>query len=605
MKWLLIVLLALPLEAATYYVRIDGNDANTGTSDSAGGAWRTIANAENNARAGDTVNIRAGTYYETIVCNYSGSANNPIVFSGELDDDGQRLVTVHGGSLSSASWVSAPEVGAGVYKTSDLSDPGMIIYQNFKIPRIDDGNMTSPGFDILARSQPTFNITPSTPYDGTSSTGVTVNFWDSIFGLYGVNAGTTYIRFKDDLNPNNLVLYASSADNGWYWSGQSHVRVENIISVGAKNNFRIDNTSNNIVIRNCLIRHGADRVLIEDDSYANVVEDCTIESAHFGADQGTWGGGSDYNSGIHEHNYRFYKYVVDTSTSADTGVELVNNGDDNIVRNNVIRNGSQGTKTGNNWFVSTQRDGTLIYGNTIYNHSSIGITLSAGNSNFQVFDNTLYNNNKNIRHHRLSEEIGQNGYVYNNRLWQEEGRGDQIFFFWNDTGTDPPANQGDFTTYYYHNSFHGGSDLVPNSRGDDFGGLKDLLFINNIFSCTRHGGTNSSNATRWIWENESAMQLFDYNWVGGAYTYGVGVWSGPNNINSQNSRVWSSGVTDFVPPLSHPVVGSAVDLSINQTIQGQSVGPLPGMTAQYYTGANPSMGSIQEITTEIYCATFP
>ncbi|HEY3446513.1 MAG TPA: DUF4082 domain-containing protein [Myxococcales bacterium] len=60
-----------------YYVATTGNDANPGT---LAQPWRTIQKAMNSAVAGDTVNIRGGTYQERLTLNVSGVAGKAIVF---------------------------------------------------------------------------------------------------------------------------------------------------------------------------------------------------------------------------------------------------------------------------------------------------------------------------------------------------------------------------------------------------------------------------------------------------------------------------------------------------------------------------------------------
>lgn len=56
----------LTVDATTYYVRKDGNDANTGTSDTSGGAWLTIQHAAETVVSGSTVYVGSGNYDEVI-----------------------------------------------------------------------------------------------------------------------------------------------------------------------------------------------------------------------------------------------------------------------------------------------------------------------------------------------------------------------------------------------------------------------------------------------------------------------------------------------------------------------------------------------------------
>ena len=71
------VLFPLSASAATYYVAPTGNDANSGTQAS---PWKTIQKAASTMVAGDTVNIKAGTYNETITMQNSGNSNNRITY---------------------------------------------------------------------------------------------------------------------------------------------------------------------------------------------------------------------------------------------------------------------------------------------------------------------------------------------------------------------------------------------------------------------------------------------------------------------------------------------------------------------------------------------
>jgi len=82
--------------ATPYYIRTDGNNANAGTSNSAGGAWRTLGKCGTTAAAGDTCFVADGVYVEP-----------EVVFNTNNGTAGARItlqaINKHGAILSSTS----------------------------------------------------------------------------------------------------------------------------------------------------------------------------------------------------------------------------------------------------------------------------------------------------------------------------------------------------------------------------------------------------------------------------------------------------------------------------------------------------------------------
>ncbi len=114
--------------AADYYVATNGND-DTGVG-SIGNPWLTIDYGESQLSAGDTLFIRAGTYYESITIANSGTDGNPITIKAYSDEE----VIVSGGASitewtqceSDDAWLTFQSVinpnYASIYKTTIHED---------------------------------------------------------------------------------------------------------------------------------------------------------------------------------------------------------------------------------------------------------------------------------------------------------------------------------------------------------------------------------------------------------------------------------------------------------------------------------------------------
>jgi hypothetical protein len=93
--------------SSTYYVSLQGKDANPGTSIEA--PLRTIQQAVNFAMPGSIILIRGGVYRETVTTSRSGTATAPIT----LQNYKQEVVTVSGADVIAGEWTL---VGNEVYR---------------------------------------------------------------------------------------------------------------------------------------------------------------------------------------------------------------------------------------------------------------------------------------------------------------------------------------------------------------------------------------------------------------------------------------------------------------------------------------------------------
>lgn len=89
---------SLLISQTLYYVdNTNGNDSNNGTS--SGTAWKTIQKACNAATPASVVEIKGGTYKESITVNVSGTAGNPITFKNYMNES----VVIDGTGISGST----------------------------------------------------------------------------------------------------------------------------------------------------------------------------------------------------------------------------------------------------------------------------------------------------------------------------------------------------------------------------------------------------------------------------------------------------------------------------------------------------------------------
>ncbi|MBD3232464.1 MAG: DUF1565 domain-containing protein [candidate division Zixibacteria bacterium] len=566
------------VHATDFYVSTSGSDSNNG---SASAPFKTIQHALDIVGPGGHVIVKAGVYNERLEVKTSGSSGNPIVIEGERGPNGEFLTVIDGGDPVSG-WSYASEVGEGVYKTNSINYvPYNMVVDDKQIVRISDSNMNGGGFGFL-----------NMPIDGkviTTSDKKEVKFWDVFYAVYGYKNGYVYIRFKNGDNPSMKNIRSSPNVSVISLSDVGYVNICNLNIRGARKCIEISgNQAHHNIIENNFLLNGHDRVVVGNGASYNTIRDNEMTLNLYGYQKaGAWEdnkSSSEYEYGLKEYIYNFYKKYVGDSASDDRMVTLLHCGKGNIVANNHMYQGLIGViayAKGSNPIEDLK-----VYENEVHGMSSIGFLIMEGLVNAQYFDNLLYNNNINMRFHHLNYDGDVSGgrtvYIYHNWLYNPPDRSTQIYAHYDRNG----ASRARF--YVYHNSFSGSKyGIYFSPYAADNGGLPNSVWLNNIFSMIRF-----FKAVEKFIENESMIGVFDYNWCGGNFGYGEPEWFGSHNISAEGQKFWNdSRLHDFSIPSNSVVREAGVDLSKRFTIDGESFDPLPGMEAGYFSGSRPDIGS--------------
>jgi Right handed beta helix region len=572
--------LKVSADGNVYYVSPAGSDDSFGSSDQ---PWRTIQRAANSLAPGDTVIVRAGTYRERVEINVNGSPGQPITFQGERGPNGEWLSIIDGGDPVSG-WVPAPEVGAGVYKTTSIGyEPWAMTVDDTTIWRINTDSMNGvvvegtrgTGFGALA--------TPADAivnYQGSPD----IKYWDGIEALFGYRDGVTYIRFRNRDDPNRKNIRSSpgprSASDapigaGVLISDKSFIILKGFWIRAARNAVLLTGpaATNNIIEENYLT-NGNTRIHLYGGASGNHIRGNELKMNR--SDTFRPGAGDNSYAGwITYHLYYENKFLVGRTSEDDHNIRIWNRANSNWIYSNHIYDAITGISL---WNDTSE---TKIAYNEIHNHSAQAFELYP-DASADIYGNIIYDNKYSMRLFSIQE--GQRRlHIYGNRFYNPPGFGDHFFFnAWPNFYVDSIAE-----IYFYHNSIAGGRNAFL-MAGFNWGlGLRRTYILNNILS------------SQYIYNSETNLsekrdvQVFDYNWVGGEFV-GLKDWFGDHNILAWPQRQWNDAtMPDFLLPSASSSRNAGIDLSRPFTIDGRTYDPLPGMTPGYFSGSRPDMGAFQ------------
>ena len=571
----MLLLSPLALQAATYTVAPNGADSNPGTEAQ---PFRTIQKAADVAAAGDTVHVRAGVYAENVIIKNSGTEGRPIVFEGERGNDGKWL-TIVDRSKPVRSWAAAPEIGAGVFKTTLDFEPYCMTLDGKQLARINDRWMKEEkgiGYfkmaaDAMIKEDYVKELMP---------------FWDAVEAIYGVRDGVTYIRFRNGDDPSKLVLNAAAAGGGFAIKDKSHIVIRRFLVRGAQDSIVIEGekASRNVIEENSLM-NGHNRVVLQQGASHNLVRGNEMTLNYYGYDNpGAWDMETEtQHTAKRTRVYRFFKYKVGTGSSDDRGVMVTGAGEGNEIADNHIYAGVIG-------ILCSRVRNLDVHHNTIRNMSSIGLLTIEGVVDGHFHDNLIYDCNINLRihHYNTPGDNERREFHYRNRFYNPAETGNHIYVHWLDELWPPNTEHAQI--WIYQNSFAGGKRAMAVSGWSvKGGGLQRTRLLNNVFSSA--SAFSAASAFR---QTRTMLDQCDYNWLGGALPTGEIPWLGQHNILAKGKAMWPADkLPDFALTADSDARGKGLDLSKPFTLDGKTHDPLPGMKPGYFQGASPDLGAVQ------------
>lgn len=374
--------------AVTYYVSTTGKDTNSGTSLSY--PFRTIQKAVDKAVAGDTINVRGGTYREAVsIYRGGGSAGKFVTLQGYGSEKpvlkGSELVT--GWTLHSGK----------IWKKTNWQHNSQQVFVDLK-----------EGTGLKQVGMPSGYYT-SYEYPKKLGSGVGTMVPGSFY--YDKGAKVLYVWLADGSSPNNHKMEASTKRR-LLFMGKPWIYVRNMkfrhssSSAFIKQGAAVEMSSNSVCDR-CDIQYTdfAGVSMGYQQNGAQVINSIISNNGNSGINMPASYNFRVANNKIANNNTRNFNHFwhsggikattksygkvefneVNNNNGSGVWFDYCNGGSQIVIRNNFIRNNGPVEAA---VFMEVSRN-ALIYNNVITNNQRRGIYLSASNG-MKVYNNTIY-----------------------------------------------------------------------------------------------------------------------------------------------------------------------------------------------------------------------
>lgn len=422
---LLLLLLAPPVQAATYYVSPTGNDT-TGDG-TIGTPWETVQTGCDALAAGDTLVIQDGTYRTAQTCHdVPGTAESPVVV---------RAATEHGAVFSTAVDIDTWTNTTGNIWASDddggiASATGIVLWKVGEntgyVQETVESNLSANREFWYDATNDLFKIYSTTDPNSASWKG-----WGS--GFTGFSARNVQsVTFQDLKAEYNNVGMLFGSGGTVCDTGTLNIVVDNAWSRWASHWAAAaisddDCLTTNPEIKNSLFEY-TDRINAAESTHNghcfkfaaniagaggtganfhdNLVHDCDQQAVQHSVG---WAEGRFYNNEVYHYGLRSSGSA--SGFSCNWGTATAGGCD---IYNNIIHGGTNDIGTG--IYVQGGANDVHIYGNRIYDNDWHGIYVfnNAGNKDIWIYNNLIYDNRTaGIR----IEQASGSSYILNNTFY--------------------------------------------------------------------------------------------------------------------------------------------------------------------------------------------